>query len=219
MLRLEIDGSWEPEDFVDVLSAVESLYFKAISQERLARPYYFDEMLLGSYRRFHLLRGDDSLPFEAHLDDANRFLLDLGRRTLPARKRIRINRLRYASPGSIDFAGIGKAFECIEGIIDRLIRFFTERELRRQGDAQARIQTEMLEIERDERYENLRELKIANATRLLELSERYPDMPRDMLIALVGRDQDKLIERIAEGKLTAVKQIEARSSGTGQLEQ
>jgi hypothetical protein len=29
MLRLEIDGKWEPEDFIEVLKGVESLYYKA----------------------------------------------------------------------------------------------------------------------------------------------------------------------------------------------
>ena len=37
MLRLEIDGKWEPEDFIEVLTGVESLYYKAALNRRF--PY------------------------------------------------------------------------------------------------------------------------------------------------------------------------------------
>ena len=32
MLRLEIDGNWEPEDFIEVFRGVEALYYKAASE-------------------------------------------------------------------------------------------------------------------------------------------------------------------------------------------
>ena len=43
MLKFKIDGRWEPEDFIEVLTAVESLYYKAV----VARPM---RALLGAGR-------------------------------------------------------------------------------------------------------------------------------------------------------------------------
>jgi len=34
MLHFEIDGHWEPEDFIEVLKGIESLYYKAVLNRR-----------------------------------------------------------------------------------------------------------------------------------------------------------------------------------------
>lgn len=198
MLRLKIDGRWEPEDFIEVLKCVESLYYKAALDRRFRYEppfYWFDRPYL-------------SASFDEHLDLSNDWLLARARATAPPHYRMRVARISYASPGSIDLVGLGQACKAIEGIIDRLIKFFTERGLRREGDKQARIETSTKETEKEKEEESLRALKIQNARAILELRRDFPDMPEDFLVVLIGKDQDRLIPRIAERKLIGVKAYE-----------
>jgi hypothetical protein len=65
MLRLEIDGHWEPEDFIEVLKGIESLYYKAALRRRFLYepPFYWFE------------RSPFAFSFEEHLDSSNDWLL------------------------------------------------------------------------------------------------------------------------------------------------
>lgn len=201
MLRLEIDGSWEPEDFIEVLKGVESLYYKAALHRRYSRfPYEPDFYVFD--RRLALARFEDDLEF------ANDWLLQRARATARSEYRMRVSRISYASPGGIDLVGLGEACKALEGIIDRLIKFFTERELRRQADAQARIATSIKETELEQDRESLRAQKIENAHAILALRREFHDVPDDMFIALIANDQDRLIPRIAEGKLIGVRRFD-----------
>jgi len=195
MLRLEIDGKWEPEDFIEVLKGVESLYYKAALQRRFPRfPYerdfyWFDRAYL-------------PVSFEEHLNLANDWLLARARATAHAEYRMKVTRISYASPGGIDLAGLGQACNAVKGMIDSLIKLYTERHLRREADTQARIETEM-------KKESLNAMKIENARKLLKLQRDYPEVPEDAFIALIGNDQDRLIPRIAERKLIGVRIIDS----------
>ena len=193
---MKIDGRWEPEDFIEVLKGVESLYYKAALGHRIpyGPPFYwFDRPVpVGA-------------SFDEHLDLSNDWLLARARASAPSHYRMRVARIAYASPGSIDLVGLGKACKAIEGIIDRLIKFFAERVLRRERDKQARIDTSIKETEKEKEEESLRALKIQNARSILELRREFPDMPEDLLVVLIGKDQDRLIPRIAERKLIGVR--------------
>jgi hypothetical protein len=114
---------------------------------------------------------------------------------------MQVARISYASPGGIDLAGLGQACNAIRGIIDSLIKFFTEGELRRQADEQAKIETSIKETEHEKDRESLRALKIENARAILNLRRDFHDVPEDLLVALIGNDQDRLIPRITERKL------------------
>lgn len=198
MLRLEIDGKWEPEDFIEVLKGVESLYYKAALVRRFRHEppfYWFDRPYLPT-------------SFDDHLAQTNDWLLARARATVRAEYRMRVARISYASPGGIDLVGLGEACKAIEGIIDRLIKFFTERELRRQAAAQARIETSMKETELEQDRESLRAQKIENARAILNLGRDFPDLPEDILVALIGNDQDRLIPRIAERKLVGIQRMD-----------
>jgi len=201
MLRLEIDGRWEPEDFIEVLKGVESLYYKAALHRRYSR-FPYDPDFFFFERRLGLAR------FEADLDFANDWLLQRARATARSEYRMQVARISYASPGGIDLVGLGEACKALESIIDRFIRFFTERELRRQADAQARIDTSIKEIDLERERESLRAQKIENAHAILSLRSEFRDVPDDLLIALIGNDQDRLIPRIAEGKITGIRRID-----------
>lgn len=200
MLRLEIDGRWEPEDFIEVLTGVESLYYKAALARRFRFPYE---------RSFYWFdRPELTASFDDHLRQTNDWFLAHARATARAEYRLKVARIAYASPGGIDLAGLGQAMNAVKEIFDSIIKFFTEGELRRQADAQARIKTSRDETAHEMDQESLRAQKIENARKLLELRRDFPDAPDDFLIALIGNDQDRLIPRIAERKLIGVRTID-----------
>ncbi len=201
MLRLEIDGNWEPEDFIEVLKGVESLYYKAALSHRHTRFPFEPDFYLFSRRRA-------SARFEDDVEFANDWLLQRARATSRSEYRMRVSRISYASPGGIDLVGLGEACKSLEGIIDKLIKFFTERDLRRQADAQARIATSIKETELEQHRESLRAQKIENARAILALRREFDDVPEDIFIALIANDQDRLIPRIAEGKLIGVRKFD-----------
>lgn len=198
MLRLEIDGRWEPEDFIEVLKAVESLYYKAALSRRFPyeHPYFWYDRPLTSSR------------FEDHLDITNDWLLQRARTVARSDYRLKVARISYASPGGIDLAGLGEACRAVEGIIDRLIKLITERKLRREADKQAEADTAIRQTELEKEMESLRTLKIDNARAILELRRDFHDMPEEVLVALIANDQDRLIPRIAEGKLIGVRRFD-----------
>lgn len=201
MLRLKIDGIWEPEDFIEVLKGIESLYYKAAIDRRFPYdpPFYW-------FERPYL-----PVSFDEHLDLSNDWLLARARAVAHGSHRMRVARIHYASPGKIDFVGIGEAFRAIEGIVDRLIKFFTERELRHEADNQARIETLRKQMELEKDGESLRALKIENARAILTLRRDFHDIPEDHIVALIGNDQDRLIPRIAEQKLIGVRRYDGES--------
>ncbi len=201
MLRLEIDGRWEPEDFIEVLKGVESLYYKvALSRYvRYETPFHWF-----NHSRF-------PLSFQENLDLSNDWLLERARTIAKSPSRLMVSRIEYASPGGIDLVGLGKACQALEGTIDRIIKFFTERQLRREANNQAKIDTAIKETEYEREQESLRALKVENARRILELMRDFPEMPEEILLALLANDQEKLIPRIAEGKLIGVRRFDGKS--------
>jgi hypothetical protein len=197
MLRLKIDRQWEPEDFIEVLEATESLYYKALGYRR--RPF--------APEIFFLERRGSFLSYDERLDSLNDWLLKEHRMTTHAEIRLQIKCIEYASPGGIDFAGLGQAMEAIDRSIGRMIEFFTERRKRREGDKQAKLETSIKEIELAKEQESLRAIQIANAREILSLRREYPDELEELLLPLAVRDQEKLASRIAEQKLVGVKRI------------
>jgi len=196
MLSLKIERQWEPEDFIEVLHGMESLYYKAIMSRRgpFIPELYFVE------RHYPFSSYDD------RLNALNEWLLKEARMTASADMRLLIRRIDYASPGSIDFVGIGKALEAVDKTLGRLIDFFTERHKRKESDKQAKIDTGIKEIELAKEQESLRALQIANARELLALRRDYREELEEILVPLAVRDQEKLSSRIAEQKLVGTKQ-------------
>jgi hypothetical protein len=139
MLRLEIDGRWEPEDFIEVLTAVESLYYKAALHRR---PYYGPDFY---WFERHFLAAS----FEEQLKSINDWMMTRARTIARSDYRLSVARISYASPGGIDLVGLGDACKALEGIIDRLIKLVTERKLRREADNQAQIATAIKQTELD----------------------------------------------------------------------
>jgi len=198
MLMLEIDGAWEPQDFIEVLRSTESFYYKlaSVGSRRLrGLPYWLDDdyYMWGSARY-------GGLPFEAALDQINQRLLERARYETPSYERLRVDRIQYASPGGIDLLGIGKVFETIANSVGRIKVYFDEAHLRRERDAQASLDTELKRLQVEKERETLQSLKIRNAQEALALLDDRPEV-HDALLPLLVRDQDALASRIAERKL------------------
>jgi hypothetical protein len=206
MLRLEIEGSWEPQDFIEVLQSIESFYYKIALREirgyRYRRPY-LDELPL----------IDGFVPFESSLDLVNQNLVRRARYEARAFERLKVLRIDFASPGNIDLLGIGKVVEVVANSIGRMATYYDDRHLRRERDAQASLETERIRIELEKERESLQSLKIENAFRALEMVERFPE-ERESLLPLLVRDQDFLSNRIADGKLIRARALtEENESG------
>ncbi len=203
MLSLEIDGKWEPQDFIEVLGAIESFYYK-LAQERRHRlmpPYWLeDDYFLFERERF----GGSS--FEAALDRLNARMLDRARYETPSYRRLSVSRIQYSSPGGIDLLGIGKIVETLANSIGRMKTYFDEAHLRSERDAQARLDTELKRIEIEKERESLQALKIRNAQDALQLLDSHPDM-HEALVPLLVRDQDAIASRLAERKLISARVI------------
>jgi hypothetical protein len=197
MLKLEIGGRWEPQDFIEVLRSIESFYYKVApgGSHHLRPPVWVDE----DYP-FWLGERFEGSSFEFILDHINQRMLERARYEAPSYKRLSVVRIRYASPGSIDLLGIGKVFETLANSIGRMKTYFDEAHLRSEGDAQASLDTELKRIEIEKERESLQALKIKNAQEALQLLDFHPDM-RKALVSLLVRDQDAIASRLAERKL------------------
>ncbi len=194
MLRLKIKGNWEPEDFIEVLQATESLYYKALGHRHRQD---FSDILF--YER--------EMPFSSNdyrLNYLNDWMLKETRMTADENERLQVSRIEYASPGGIDLIGIGKALEFVDKIIGRLIDFYTERHIRGERNKQETIKTARMAVELEKEQEELKALQIRNAKELLKLRYQYRGELDEILLLLAVRDQEKLATRISEGKLIGV---------------
>ena len=199
MLNLEIEGQWEPSDFIEVLGAVESMYYKILRYGGRAYDQYRSDHEFDRY--FHLGRG---YPFqidsEPILDELNSRIVSLSRRTVPRKDRILVRRIHYSSPGGIDLLGLGKICEIVANSIGSMIQYFDDRHLRQEQNFQTALETERSRIGLEIEKENLRTLQIRNAREALRLREDYPS-DEDVMVALLVMDQELLAEKIIELKL------------------
>ncbi|MCZ0953139.1 MAG: hypothetical protein OXQ89_04120 [Rhodospirillaceae bacterium] len=199
MLRLELNGVWEPEDFIEVFSGMESLYYKAAITRSLSSQ--------SSWPLFG--RPWLSPSFRDHLEEANCWFVSQARAMAMPDVRMTVARIEYASPGSIDLLGFGKALEVVCDAVARIVVFYSEGDLRQERDRQARIETDIKQTELEMARESLRAIKLDNARKIMEMSREFPDWSEEMLVSLAVNDQDKLIPCISERKLTGIKSMES----------
>lgn len=148
--------------------------------------------------------GSDSV----RTTEANTWFLAEARAIALPHERLRIARVSYGSPGSIDLLGIGKVFEVLVNVFARSVAYFDERDLRRERLKQAKLETRKAEIELEWEKESVRALKLENARMLLEIRQDYPDWSEDHFLLLAVGDQDKMWPQISEGKLVGAKSVE-----------
>ena len=198
MLRLEIEGRWEPENFIQTLEGIESLYYKAA----IRRPADYETSFFwyGQPRIFS--------SYDDQLNWTNDWLLARARVSAQSFERLTVAGIQYGSPGVIDILGIGEACKAVADIVGSIVSFFAECELRRQRNKQAIIDTALKEVELEGKGESLRALKLENARVFFELCQDYARMPEDLFLSIVTNDQDKIISLIAEGKLVGISTVD-----------
>lgn len=190
MLRIAIDGNWEPEDFIEVLQGMESLYYKA----SIKSFHYFPGL--------YIWRGPErTADFDQFLEQANRWLLAEARLSASLSSRLRVHRIEYGSPGSIDFFGLAGAVKELANAVFRGIEFYDGRHIRAERLEQARLETEIAR-------QNLRSLKLDLSERIIRMRGERDDWTHEY-VALAVRDLDKIFPRIAEGKIVGASSEDA----------
>jgi hypothetical protein len=144
------------------------------------------------------------VPFEVVLDHVNQRFLERARYETPSDQRLTIRRIQYASPGGIDLLGIGKVVEVISDAIGRMKVYYDDKNIRRERDSQAALDTELKRLQIEKERASLQSIKIKNAKDALELLDSHPEA-HEALLPLLVRDQDALADRIGERKLISAK--------------
>lgn len=198
MLQIKIDGRWEPNDFIKFFYSVESFYYK-LATAGFSTSYGMPYWLYDDHERWAFGRLD-SAPFEITLDRINLHILERERYRTPAPTRMTVSKIQYASPGGIDFLGIGKVFETLSDSIGRMKSYYDDAGVRRERDAQAALDTQLKRIEVEKEWENLQALKIKNAEEALRVIDARPEL-KDALVPLLVRDQDAIAGLISERKI------------------
>ena len=183
MLRIAIDGNWEPEDFIEVLQGIESLYYKG----SISGAYLYPDLHLWGYR-------ERSTNFDQFLENVNVWLLAEARLYVTPSSRLMVHRIEYGSPGSIDLFGRAGIVAVLVTAIIWGIEFYDGRHIRAERLEQAKLETQTAK-------ENLRSLKLDIARKILQLREDFPDELEPEFLALTVKDLDKIFPRIAEGKI------------------
>jgi hypothetical protein len=171
-LSVQIDGAWEPADFIEVFTGIERLYYRLapMIKELDDKPYKRS----ARWRR----RG------------SGRFNIDLERDYRPPKERLAVSSVTYSSPGHVNFKGLGPAIDALGQLIQGLVALVTERVLRRERDKQAAVETERLEIQRDRERVSLTAEKITLVMETIDRMEGFgtslPPETREEVIHELG---------------------------------
>jgi hypothetical protein len=196
-LRLGIDGAWSSAEFSRLFSEFEMLnemaHFgltRSDGETMLAFDYLpsrrvMRELYLDVQTEEHVL----ALAADAQIQNHIRYV------STP--RPLQVIKLEFASPGIVDLLGVGK-------VIEEVRKFVVE-------IADRWIAAPDRELERDHKRQQILAEKIANAERLVNLSEKTgldPEMRRQLVRRLL--ECDRFIEdKMIEGQITNVEQLPA----------
>ena len=180
-LTVQIDGAWEPEDFIEAFSGIERLYYRLAPMiEDLD-----DELASKNPRR----------PRRR----AARFDIEKERDYRPPEERLAVSSVTYNSPGNISFEGLGPAIDAVGRLIQGLAALVTQRVQRKELDKQASVETERLEIQRDSERVSLTAKRIALVMETIEHINQFGNhLPPDIREALID-DLRGILRLIQEG--------------------
>lgn len=200
LLRISINGNWSVSDFAHLFERLQQLYEIAqFGHSQSEHAFSFNlqraNLLLRQERRRWVY---DPL-LEAELDDEfsrvivrNAIFQTLNEEV----EQLQVDRISFASPGSMDVTGIGKAFEQVSKFILGVADRFIAREDR--------------ELAREEKRQDILAKKIKNIEKLANLADKIGlDAEARRKIIENGLETQKLIEtKIIEGKITNVEKLE-----------
>ena len=186
MLKIQIAGYWEPEDFIAVFRSVESIYYK------------FPTNPADSQRSHPLMLWPIRPSFFSYteeIDKINDWLLSEARAVTRPSERISIRSIEYSSPGEINFRGLGKALDSVRGILIDIHDYCRYGDLKRK---QEELKTEMM-------AESLKVKKLETARKWCELNDDFGDHLDQSALELLSRDMDDIARLTYEGKITGIK--------------
>ena len=186
MLKIQLAGYWEPEDFIAVFKFVESIYYK------------FPRNSADSQRSHPLMLWPIRPSFFSYteeIDKINDWLLSEARAVTRPSERISIHSIEYSSPGEINFRGLGKALDSVRGILTDIHDYCRYGDLKRK---QEEIKTEMM-------AESLKIRKLETARKWCELNDDFGHHLDQRPLELHSRDMDDIARLTYEGKITGIK--------------
>ena len=186
MLKIQITGYWEPEDFIAILRSVESIYYKFLRNP--ADTQRVHPLILWPTR-------SSFFSYTEEIDNINDWLLSEARAVTRPSDRISISSIEYSSPGEINFRGLGKALDSVRGILNDIHDYCRFGDLKRR---QEEIKTEMM-------AESLKVKKIETARKWCEFNDDFGDRLDQRAIELLSRDMDDIARLTYEGKITGIK--------------
>ena len=198
IIRLKIGGNWSAADFSTCIHHLNRLYQchmvmdMAYHDYREMEEYLYDfpfpsrirKYRAGQLRQFGLISPN---VVELMLSEKDRL-----EQLLSPTETLTVSRVRYASPGIIDLAGIGKSIDALLNFIKFLIEYCGNHNLRK--------------IERELKSEELKEKRIENARMMISTLKELGHSETEIrqMITLVDESQGVLIELIANDKIRGV---------------
>lgn len=189
IIRVGIDGLWVATEFAEFLADLARLHEVAfvVWQEPDPRLFRPSEIVVPQGQALH---------YPGYWP-RRRSLVE---RTSEARVALQVVRINYASPGFADLAGLGKAVEQVRLFLEHIIDLDTYRRRR--------------ELEDEKLEQEVFAMKIDNVHKVVTLTESlrqagvgFTDL-RDLFIE-VEDVQERLLQKVADGKLTEVRELGA----------
>jgi hypothetical protein len=204
ILRINVDGQWTAKDASIFFSDLNDIYNlrlileleREVSQE--LEEYYYDypfpPRLRRLFRRSSPFRSE-LLGFSSRLLSAPYELRNLESYMEP-HEYLRVKKLKYASPGAFDFAGIGAIVGHVKDFLLRIVEINSSKRKRQLED-------DALELENQRK-------KIENAKLLVELVDSlgYTETEKRALLASVDNRQNKLFDLAQAQKLLSAEIID-----------
>ena len=186
MLKIQLAGYWEPEDFIAIFRSVESIYYKFPTNPDDSQRSH--PLMLWPIR-------PSFFSYTEEIDKINDWLLSEARAVTRPSERISIHSIAYSSPGEINFRGLGKALDSVRGIFTDIHDYCRYGDLKRK---QEEIKTEMM-------AESLKIKKLETARKWCELNDDFRDHLDQRAMELLSRDMDDIARLTYEGKIAGVK--------------
>lgn len=185
-LRIHVAEKWEVTDYIEAFSAVETIYYVT-----LANINRWDELFPAPQRRF-----SKNIYRESDLSSLANLIVSDAREFADYEDRLLVNKISHASPGFIDFNGLGEVADAMERAFGRIIDVIVNRKLRQEMERRASIETDIIK-------ENLNSLKLDNARKLLQLGQDYPEIAKEHdLLRILIAEQGRIENLAAKGLIT-----------------
>ncbi|MGB0868290.1 MAG: hypothetical protein ACPGSD_01720 [Flavobacteriales bacterium] len=212
ILRIEIQGNWKNYELATFLIVIEDIYqlfFALTSFQEIKKHYLKNPVISLDYKKINLQlnytqfeKTDITKQFSLIEKVKTNSLKFYDRKDLYSfnfsqeQYFFRIIKLKYNSPGNIDFFGVGKVLEFVQNFVKGIINFSDNRKTKK-------VELEILK-------ENLKKEKIENAKSLFNLMKemKCDNITMNEMNNFIDTRQDKLIDLVLNSQITDIKIID-----------